>query len=304
MNAGSGLQRAALLPLLAALHDLIACPLITDRADTRFRYSYLGFWVKSPRYHFAETTPFSMTGRLGLTTRRKRLQRHGAGFYIARLHKSLKASYLLCLPASLMTDIPRRDFSSRVGSLLRRACTGYTGRVVVEIGYQVEYWAEPSVLPARRTQDVDAGEKLPVRLDFFGDEIETVRRFDPASQRTVENLESILITPAREFIAVGADGRPPEDGLSEFHIPLLHQQSASLLDYLPQKALILVDDLSIVERCPSGEQACQVRQDLLQTRLSPRIFLCLFHLQTSDNLAHRSFWNWDIHAAMLRLTTR
>ena len=45
-------------------------------------------------------------------------------------------------------------------------------------------------------------EKLPVRLDFFGDEIETIRKFDPASQSTIEKLESILITPAREFIAV------------------------------------------------------------------------------------------------------
>ena len=44
-------------------------------------------------------------------------------------------------------------------------------------------------------------EKLPIRLDFFGDEIETIRQFDPASQRTVEKLNSVLITPAREFIA-------------------------------------------------------------------------------------------------------
>ena len=45
------------------------------------------------------------------------------------------------------------------------------------------------------------GGKIPIRLDFFGDEIETIRQFDPASQRTVEKLNSILITPAREFIA-------------------------------------------------------------------------------------------------------
>ena len=102
-------------------------------------------------------------------------------------------------------------------------------------------------------------EKLPVRLDFFGDEIETIRRFDPASQRTIETLESILITPAREFIAAGDQ----EAELSEFHIPLLHKLSASLLDYLPQKALILIDDLSIVESMVDEieEQAVKLRQE-------------------------------------------
>ena len=112
-------------------------------------------------------------------------------------------------------------------------------------------------------------EKLPVRLDFFGDEIETVRRFDPASQRTVENLESILITPAREYIASG-DQQDAE--LSEFHIPLLHPQPASLLDYLPQKALVLVDDLSIVESMVAEveEQAVKFRQDsIAEETLSP-----------------------------------
>jgi transcription-repair coupling factor (superfamily II helicase) len=78
---------------------------------------------------------------------------------------------------------------------------------------------------------------MPVRLDFFGDEIETIRRFDPASQRTIDTLESILITPAREYIVVRSDSNPLETELSEFHIPLLHKQPASLLDYLPKKRL-------------------------------------------------------------------
>ncbi|HET9912082.1 MAG TPA: transcription-repair coupling factor, partial [Anaerolineales bacterium] len=131
-----------------------------------------------------------------------------------------------------------------------------------EIGYQrVNTVLEPGQF-SRRGGILDVwapAEKLPVRLDFFGDEIETIRRFDPATQRTVEKLESLLITPAREFITPG-----DQDGeLSEFHIPRLHQQSASLLDYLPQKALVLVDDLSVVESMVAEieEQAVKLRQD-------------------------------------------
>ena len=51
--------------------------------------------------------------------------------------------------------------------------------------------------------------------------------------------------------------------VSEFQIPLLHQQPASLLDYLPQKALVLIDDLSIVESMVAEveEQAVKFRQE-------------------------------------------
>jgi transcription-repair coupling factor (superfamily II helicase) len=50
---------------------------------------------------------------------------------------------------------------------------------------------------------------------------------------------------------------------SEFHIPLLHAMPASLLDYLPQKSLILVDDISLVEAMANEveEQAVKFRQE-------------------------------------------
>ncbi len=42
---------------------------------------------------------------------------------------------------------------------------------------------------------------LPLRLDFFGDEIESIRPFDPASQKSQsEELESLIIAPAHEIL--------------------------------------------------------------------------------------------------------
>jgi transcription-repair coupling factor (superfamily II helicase) len=83
----------------------------------------------------------------------------------------------------------------------------------------------------------------PVRVEFFGDEIDSLRIFDPATQRTIEKIDQVLVTPAREFI------RPPksedDSPLSEFHIPRLHTQ-ASLIDYLPDDALILLEDLEAI----------------------------------------------------------
>ncbi len=40
----------------------------------------------------------------------------------------------------------------------------------------------------------------PVRIEFFDDEIDSLRVFDPATQRSIENMENITISPAAEFI--------------------------------------------------------------------------------------------------------
>jgi len=45
-----------------------------------------------------------------------------------------------------------------------------------------------------------SGEPGPLRLDFFGDEIETLRRFDPATQRTTGAVERFMLLPASEAL--------------------------------------------------------------------------------------------------------
>ncbi|MHB8398979.1 MAG: transcription-repair coupling factor [Candidatus Limnocylindrales bacterium] len=63
---------------------------------------------------------------------------------------------------------------------------------------------------ARRGGIVDVfppSSPLPVRLEFFGDEIDSLRRFDPTDQRTVETIESVTLLPASEILI-------PVDGLA------------------------------------------------------------------------------------------
>jgi transcription-repair coupling factor (superfamily II helicase) len=281
---GLGLPRAVRLPVLAALHRDLNWPilLITDRADHALSlHDELGFWIKSPRFHFGEPNPlFYEQAAWGVTTRRERLQTLTAlaAYHLPFVQKPEIPPVFVTSARSLMTrTLPRRDFLKAC----KRISVGQTTqpdsilRHLVDIGYQrVNTVLEPGHF-SRRGGILDVwtpSEKLPVRLDFFGDEIETIRKFDPASQRTIEKLDSILITPAREYIAVGADGHPPADELSEFHIPLLHQQAASLLDYLPQKALLLIDDLSVVESMVAEveEQAVKFRNESIKEEtLSP-----------------------------------
>src|SRR5215211_3735723 len=275
---GLGLPRAARLPVLAALHQDLTRPilLITDRADHSLSlFDELGFWVKSPRYHFSEPNPlFYEQAAWGVTTRRERLQTLTAlaAYHLPFAQKPEEPPIFVTSARSLMTrTMPRRDFLKAC----KRLSTGQTTqpdtilRHLAEIGFQrVNTVLEPGQF-SRRGGILDVwtpAEKLPVRLDFFGDEIETIRKFDPASQRTIENLDSILITPSREYIVTGADGHASEEELSEFHIPVLHKQPASLLDFLPQKALVLVDDLSVMESMIAEveEQAVKFRNESIQ----------------------------------------
>jgi transcription-repair coupling factor (superfamily II helicase) len=44
-----------------------------------------------------------------------------------------------------------------------------------------------------------AGEELPIRIEFIGDTVESIRRFDPGTQRSVETLDRFGIVPVREL---------------------------------------------------------------------------------------------------------
>jgi len=277
---GLGLLRSARLPLLACLHQDLNIPvlLITDRADHALSlFDELEFWVESGRYHFAEPNPlFYEQASWGVATRRERLQSLIAlsEYHLPFAKKPELPPILVASVRSLMTrTLPRRDFlkACKKLSVDQSVQPDKLSHDWASIGYQrVNTVLEPGQFSKRGgIMDIwTPAENLPVRLDFFGDEIETIRSFDPASQRTVEKLDSILVTPAREYIA-SSEG---DAELSEFHIPLLHKQTASLLDYLPQKALVLIDDLSIVESMAAEveEQAVRFRKESIDEEiLSP-----------------------------------
>lgn len=272
---GLGLPRSARLPILAALHADANQPilLITDRADHALAmYDELGFWVKSPRYLFAEPNPlFYEEAAWGAATRRERLQTLTAlsNYHLPFTKKPDVPPIIVASVRSLMTrTLPRRDFLKACKKLSANQTSQPDSlmREWARIGYQrVNTVLEPGQFSHRGgILDVWAPTELnPARLDFFGDEIETIRSFDPATQRTLEKLESILITPSREFLA---DAAETETQLSEFHIPLLHQQPASLLDYLPPKTLALVDDLSLIDAMANEveEQAVKFRGESIK----------------------------------------
>lgn len=110
------------------------------------------------------------------------------------------------------------------------------------------------------------GSDAPYRLDMFDDEVESIRTFDPETQRSGDKVSALRLLPAREFplTAEGiqnfkrrfrnrfpgdltrmsiyrdiAEGAPPP-GI-EYYLPLFFDGTATLLDYLPQNTIVAVE---------------------------------------------------------------
>ncbi|MCJ2542725.1 transcription-repair coupling factor [Thermostichus vulcanus] len=108
----------------------------------------------------------------------------------------------------------------------------------------------------------------PVRLEWFGNELEKLREFDPVSQRSQEGIPSIWLTPtgygsilqpaleakaehlSETLQAQLSDPAHPPQGLRRF-LGLLYDQPANLLSYLDPSTLILIDE---PEQCQAHSQ--------------------------------------------------
>lgn len=285
---GLGLPRAARLPVLAALQMDLERPvlLITDRSDRALtQLDELNFWLPDGKIQlYPEPTPlFYESAAWGTTTRRERLL---AMTLLARYHTPAvahaKLRPLLIAPVrALMTrTLPRRDFLKNTRVL--RCGQQVSPQTLIETWMGIGYEPADTVLApgqfSRRGGLLDIwppAEDFPARLDFFGDEIDTLRSFDPATQRTVQKLQQILITPAREILPGKKGGLELSDtSLAEFFLPQVHPMAGSLLDYLPQQALIILEDLDHIQIVANEieEQAVKLRQEYIAEKTLPADF--------------------------------
>ncbi len=150
---------------------------------------------------------------------------------------------------------------------------------VVDIGYAHKNLVTDRGEFSRRGGILDIwppAEQTPVRLEFFGNEIDTLRAMDPATQRSADAKDWIRITPAREglpalFQSGWASQLPQleqDDPLAheerlELFLPLMGEQTTSLLDFLPENMLIVLDDRQQFEGAIEDleEQALAMRSE-------------------------------------------
>jgi len=134
------------------------------------------------------------------------------------------------------------------------------------------------------------GDTGPVRLDMFGDILDGIRQFDPATQMTTERLERIELAPVSEVIlddasitrfrqnyriefgAAGTDD-PLYEAVSagrkyqgiEHWLPFFHDKLETLFDYIPDATLSFDDQFTPARlaRWDSIEDQYQTRQHAL-----------------------------------------
>ncbi|HET7704219.1 MAG TPA: DEAD/DEAH box helicase, partial [Candidatus Limnocylindrales bacterium] len=99
------------------------------------------------------------------------------------------------------SDLPSEARRLRVGGRLRPEALLHE---LLDLGYSPAAGVAGRGEFARRGGIVDVfppSAPLPVRIEFFGDEIDSLRAFDPTDQRTVGPLEDAVLLPASEFLA-------------------------------------------------------------------------------------------------------
>ena len=179
---------------------------------------------------------------------------------------------VITTPAALMQRVMPRELLSRHGFSIARGdqidlpafrafldASGY--RAVSQVSEPGEFAVRGGIIDF-----FPAGREDPVRVELFGDEVETLRLFDPVTQRSTDPLPRIQALPASEVI-LNPDtirafrtgyretfgGKAAEDEIyrqisrgepapgMEHFLPLFYEPAETLFDYLPGDTLFLLD---------------------------------------------------------------
>ena len=181
---------------------------------------------------------------------------------------------VLFLPVSTLLQkiapsqfIHQRSLQLEVGDqiamgALRDSLSRYGYRAVSQVEEHGEFSVRGSILDL-----FPMGSNMPFRIDFFDDEVESIRSFDSETQRSIEKVSEIRLLPAQEY-PLDADGIKRfrlkfretfeidpktcpvyvdiSDGIAspgvEYYLPLFFDELASLFDYLPDNCRLLIDD--------------------------------------------------------------
>lgn len=183
-------------------------------------------------------------------------------------------SGVLILPVSTLLQkiaplqfIQQRSLNLELGdrvdmTALRASLSQYGYRAVAQVEEHGEFSARGSILDL-----FPMGSPVPFRIDFFDDEVESIRSFDAETQRSIEKIERIQLLPAQEYpldeegikrfrlkfretFAIDPKTCPVYVDISEgiaspgveYYLPLFFDELASLFDYLPANSHLLIDD--------------------------------------------------------------
>ncbi len=264
--AGSSL--ALLLCETARIHDGVVVAVARDTHAARALEDELSVFAGDlPVLHFPdwETLPYDLFGpHPDIVSQR-----------IATLYRlpSVRRGVLVVPVATLMQRLPPRSHIAGSGlSIARGQKFDLAGeqRRLEACGYRnVPQVNEPGDFAVRGALiDIfPMGTREPYRVELFDEEIDSIRSFDPETQRSLQQVEAVELLPAREFPLTDEATRTFRERLRErfpidvrrcplyqdmkagvtpagieYYLPLFFERTETLFDYLHQGALFVVGE--------------------------------------------------------------
>ena len=270
-----GSSRSLLLAENIARFDGLSVIVCNDMADVEQIELEVSFFSHKPpeviRFPDLETLPYDQfSPHQDIISERLKC--------LATLSSSRQGLLILPITTLLQKVAPtefifQRSLDLKVGDIieptdLRENLIHYGYRNVAQVEEHGEFAVRGSILDL-----FPMGSRQPFRIEFFDNEIESIRSFDIENQRSLEKLTEINLLPAQEFPLDGEgiktfrqnfrerfDIDPNScpvyadisQGISspgvEYYLPLFFDELSNLFDYLPETTQLLFDQAAL-EHC-------------------------------------------------------
>ena len=312
-NPGAAILDAAKPFLIASLFERFRTPVIivtSQPENSRKTYELLTAWhPKADIRLFPEpdTLPYERITS-DITTSLERIQVLSALAGIAGNDKQkTQAPIVIASVAAFLQKLPDiKEFFS-AGHIIRKDIELDPFRLIAlwqSIGYRLEEVVDIPGTISHRGGILDIFPPTsdnPARLEFFGNTVESIRSFDPATQRSVGEVDSLTVGPATEMLKPFSDDREGTEQLLksldlselnpdakdqythemamllekempadlQFYMPLFN--TGNLLDYLPENGLIVLNEPSYIKIAAEDYQsrAERLREEKLEQKELP-----------------------------------
>jgi transcription-repair coupling factor (superfamily II helicase) len=293
-DATAGARAFAWAALVARLGRTVLLVAPSDERARRWRAELAG-WLGEDRvagFPERESMPFEASAPSPASIH-QRLEA------LWRLRAAEPLALVAPLRAVLQHTIRPEDLAAQARAIAPAAKLPWreTALWLTRIGYEpVPEVSEPGHF-SRRGGIVDvypSGAERPVRIELFGDDVETIRSFDPVTQRSQETLGSVTILPAREISLEGGPALAerlaasgwerlaelPELAAYAAMVEPLRQRAyvpgleafapvlgadASLLDHLRDRATVIFEDtVELTLAWDTHEQLAEERREELR----------------------------------------
>ena len=188
-----------------------------------------------------ETLPYEATApHVGLIVRRMNALHQIRNLPAAKVVTSIDALMQRLMPVETFV---RTVLTFKIGAAMEREVLtagllrlGYRRVSVVEI--PGEFSIRGGIVDIFSTAYGD-----PLRVEFLGETVESLRLFDPASQKSTAKMDRAVVLPAREYLRTetGPDALAPIPADAEWRAPDLYGEMQTLFDYFAARPLLTLE---------------------------------------------------------------